>query len=78
MAHFIPQSALTLNNEGTLGVRIVDLADTARFRPVTVLRDEAGGIWVSGLEDVADVIVIGQEFVSDGVRVRPSYREAMQ
>lgn len=73
-AHLIPQSALTLNDEGTLGVRTVD-GDTARFVPVTILRDTARGVWLSGLPDAADVIVVGQEFVIDGRKVAPTYRE---
>ncbi len=77
-AHFVPQSSLTLNNEGVLGVRIVDLSDTVRFQPVKVLRDQTDGIWISGPEDVADIIVVGQEFVTKGVRVTPTYQEAAQ
>ena len=67
-AHFLPQSALTLNDDGTLGVRI-DEDGTARFVPVTLLRDEIKGFWVTGLPDTARVIVVGQEFVTDGRRV---------
>lgn len=77
-AHKLPQSALTLNNEGVLGVRTVDGDNTVAFSPVRILRDEASGIWVSGLDDSADVIVVGQDFVTQGVQVAPSYREASQ
>ena len=76
-AHFIPQSALTLNDEGRLGVRIVQ-NDTAQFAPVSVLRDTTTGIWVDGLSDRVDVIVVGQEFVTDGVPVAVTLREASQ
>ncbi|MEX0285921.1 MAG: efflux RND transporter periplasmic adaptor subunit [Paracoccaceae bacterium] len=78
MAHFLPQSALTLNNDGALGVRTVDLTDTVRFVPVQILRDQTDGVWLAGLPDVADVIVVGQDFVTDGVKVAPSYAEADQ
>jgi multidrug efflux system membrane fusion protein len=33
---------------------------------------------VSGLPDLADVIVVGQEFVTDGVPVDPHYQELTQ
>ena len=69
--HFLPQSALTLNDEGTLGVRI-DQDGTARFLPVQILRDEEKGFWVTGLPPNVDVIVIGQEFVTDGRKVAGS------
>lgn len=76
MAHRLPQSALTLNNDGQLGVRIVGDGNIVDFRPVKLLRDDVDGIWVSGLDETADVIVVGQDFVTRGVRVEPVYREA--
>jgi multidrug efflux system membrane fusion protein len=77
-AHLLPQSALTLNDEGTLGLRVVDTETRAQFMPVTVLRDTPNGVWLTGLPETADVIVIGQEYVSDGVPVRPVYQELGQ
>ena len=75
-AHLIPQSALTLDNEGRLGVRTVDDSGAALFMPVTLIRDTADGVWVADLPDQVDIITIGQEFVIDGVPVDPTYREA--
>lgn len=75
-AHRLPQSALTLDNDGALGVRTVDASDVVQFVPVRLLRDTAQGVWVAGLPERADVIVVGQDFVSAGVKVRPSYQEA--
>ncbi len=75
-AHLLPQSALTLDDSGTLGVRVVTAEGTAGFAPVTILRDTVGGVWVDGLGEAADVIVVGQEFVTDGVAVEPTFREA--
>ncbi|MVO14875.1 efflux RND transporter periplasmic adaptor subunit [Parasedimentitalea huanghaiensis] len=77
-AHKLPQSSLTLNNEGQLGVRVVNHNQVVVFYPVKLLRDEADGVWISGLPEVADVIVVGQDFVVDGVPVTPTYREASQ
>ena len=77
-AHLLPQSALTLNDEGTLGVRLVGEDDLAVFAPVTLLRDTPNGVWLSGLPEQADVIIIGQEYVTDGVHVVPSYQELGQ
>ena len=74
-AHLLPQSVLTLNDEGDLGVRIVDDSQEAQFTPVALLRDTPDGVWLSGLPDEADVIVIGQEYVTDGVRVQAAYTE---
>ncbi|MEM8803529.1 MAG: efflux RND transporter periplasmic adaptor subunit, partial [Pseudomonadota bacterium] len=77
IAHLLPQSALTLDNDGVLGVRTV-VDEAAGFTPVNVIRDTTGGIWVGGLEDSVEVIVVGQEFVTDGVPVAVTYREATQ
>ncbi len=77
-AHLLPQSALTLNDEGLLGVRLVDGASRARFTPITLLRDTPQGVWMTGLPESADVIVIGQEYVTDGVPVSPTYQELGQ
>lgn len=78
VAHLLPQSALTLNDEGTLGVRTVADGDIVEFHPVALMRDTPEGVWLTGLEDTADVIVLGQEFVIAGVRVAPTYRELSQ
>ncbi|MEM6277519.1 MAG: efflux RND transporter periplasmic adaptor subunit [Pseudomonadota bacterium] len=75
MAHLLPGSALTLNEEGALGVRVADADDITRFMPVRLLRDTTEGVLVSGLPDTARVIVVGQEFVTDGVPVAPTLRE---
>ena len=76
-AHLLPASAMTLNDDGTLGVRIVD-EGVVRFVPVRMIRDTTTGVWLTGLPEVADVITVGQEFVTDGVPVRVTYEELTQ
>ncbi len=75
-AHLLPQSALTLNDEGSLGLRLVDKDNTVRFAPVKLLRDTTDGVWLGGLPDKADVIISGQEYVVDGVKVSVTWQEA--
>ncbi len=65
IAHLLPQHVLTLDNDGTLGVRIA-VDGVARFVPVKIIRDALDGFWLSGLPDAVDVIVVGQEYVTDG------------
>jgi multidrug efflux system membrane fusion protein len=77
-AHLLPGSALTLNDHGTLGVRTVTADRRALFKPVTVIRDTADGVWLAGLNPAEDVIVVGQEYVTDGVAVIPTFKEAAQ
>ena len=78
MAHLVPQSALTLNDEGYLGVRIITTNRTAQFVKVKMLIDTAKGVWLTGLPERADIIVVGQEYVKDDVIVDPSFREPTQ
>ena len=74
IAHLLPQSALTLDDSGALGVRLVE-DGLAAFTPVKAVRDATDGIWVTGLNETAEVIVVGQEFVTDGVALDVTYRE---
>ncbi len=78
MAHLLPSSALTLDDKGTLGLRTVGDDGIVAFNAVKVLRDTQQGVWLSGLPDAADVIVVGQEFVRAGVAAEPTYREMTQ
>lgn len=71
-AHLIPASALTLDDEGRLGVRTVQ-DGRAGFVPVTLVRDTVDGVLLSGLPETADVITVGQEYVTDGVPVQASF-----
>lgn len=75
-AHFLPQSALTLNRDGRLGVRVVGTNSKVEFVPVKLLRDQVDGVWLAGLPDEADVIIVGQDFVTQGVDVIATYKEA--
>ncbi|MEM9871154.1 MAG: efflux RND transporter periplasmic adaptor subunit [Pseudomonadota bacterium] len=77
-AHLLPPSALTLNTEGAIGLRTVDDAGVVAFNPAIVLRDTAQGVWLTGLPDELNVIVVGQEFVTAGVTVAPTYQEQTQ
>lgn len=75
-AHLIPQSSLTLDDNGVLGIRTIAADNSALFMPVTLLRDTIDGVWVTDLPDEINLITIGQEFVIDGVPVAPTYTEA--
>jgi len=66
--HLLPQHVLTLDMDGTLGVRVAD-DGFARFMAVTILRDSAEGIWLAGLPDTVDVITVGLEFTIDGSKI---------
>ena len=78
LAHLIPQSALTLNDDGDLGVRIITDQSKALFVPIGLLRDTEKGVWLAGLPKSASVIIRGQEYVVNGVLVDAIYEELTQ
>jgi multidrug efflux system membrane fusion protein len=65
-AHLLPQSVLTLDDNGVLGIRTVEKGNTVAFHPVTIVKDTREGVWVVGLPLVINVITVGQEFVQPG------------
>ena len=67
-AHLLPQSVLTLNDDGVLGVSTV-VEGAVKFLPVTIASDTRDGVWVLGLPLSIDVITVGQEYVTDGQAV---------
>jgi len=65
-AHKIPPSILTLQDDGTVGVKAVNNDNIVVFFPTTSVKDTIDGIWVSGLPDTVKLIVTGQEYVAIG------------
>jgi multidrug efflux system membrane fusion protein len=74
-AHLLPQSALTLDDNGALGVRTVDDASKVLFVETDIIRDTMKGVWLKGLPERTNVIIIGQEYVTDGVEVKQIFQE---
>ena len=73
-AHFIPQSIMTLDQDGNLGVRAVK-DNIVAFHPITILKDTNTGVWVTGLESSIDIIILGQEYVKAGQEVDATQEE---
>lgn len=67
-AQLLPQSVLTLNDNGVLGVSTV-VDGKVKFVEITIASDTRDGVWVLGLPASADVITVGQEYVVDGQAV---------
>jgi len=70
VAHLISPASLVLNDNGTVGVRIVDDKSMVRFKAVKIVSESAAGIWVAGLPRVVKLITVGQEEVFEGQVVR--------
>ncbi len=75
-AHFMSPSIVSLDTEGSLGVKTVDGDDVVAFFPIEVVKAQIDGIWVTGLPETVDVITVGQGFVNVGETVAPAAAEA--
>jgi len=69
--HFLSPATLTLDDGGRVGVKVVRGADEVAFYPISLVRSEADGVWVSGLPTRVRVITRGQGFVTAGETVEP-------
>ncbi|MBN1008801.1 efflux RND transporter periplasmic adaptor subunit [Amphritea pacifica] len=69
--HLLPGSVLGLNEAGNLQVRLVDAQNRVSETVVEIIRTDSNGFWLSGLNDEARVITIGQDFVAVGEEVEP-------
>ncbi|MBO6556405.1 MAG: efflux RND transporter periplasmic adaptor subunit [Pseudomonadales bacterium] len=74
-AQKISPALLVLDDEGVLGVRTVDSNNIVQIHPVEIVADELDGIWVTGLPDVAQLIVVGQQLVVAGETVDPTHSD---
>ncbi len=74
-AHLLPSSALTLNDAGELGLRLVDDEGLVSFAPARIVRDTADGMWLGGLPDEINAITLGQEFTREGARVHVTWAD---
>jgi len=68
-AHKISPSILLLNDEGKLGIRIINEGNLANFVEIIILEDSEEGLWVTGISDNVEIIIQGQGFVEDGQEV---------
>ena len=66
LAHNISPSILLLADNGELGVKTVNSENMVEFFPVQIIQDTEEGIWVAGLPDFSNIIVLGQGFVETG------------
>ena len=69
-AHLVSPSLLSLLDEGSVGIRSVNSDGIVMVHEVALIGDDDSGVWVTGLPDTINLIVVGQEYVSVGQEVR--------
>jgi len=70
LAHGFSPALLTLDDNGSTAVKTVDAQNIVRTNPVSILRFTREKVWVSGLNNEATIITVGQGFVKHGETVR--------
>ncbi len=68
-AHRVSPALFALDDAGGVGIRTLDADNRVTFQRVEILRDDAEGVWVTGLPEVATIITVGHEFVVPGEQV---------
>ncbi|MGH1351252.1 MAG: efflux RND transporter periplasmic adaptor subunit [Methyloligellaceae bacterium] len=68
-AHAISPALLSLDDEGQIGVKVVEQNDIVKFYPVKIIKASFNEIWISGLPDEVRIITVGHGFVRVGQKV---------
>lgn len=69
LAHRMSPSLLTLDDEGNVGVKIVNDENEVEFVVADIALAESDSVWVAGLPKSATLITVGQGYVADGAVV---------
>lgn len=75
-AAFITPSALSLGDDGELGVKAVDDENRVFFLPIQLVSTSIDGAWVSGIPSGTRIITLGQGFVSLNEQVETQLAQA--
>ena len=69
MAHKISPSILSLGNDGELGVKVINNGNKVLFKKVNIVEDTSDYMVVTGLDMTEQLIIVGQQYVSNGEEV---------
>jgi len=76
LAHLIPPSSLTLDQDGKIGIRHIDNNNKVIFSGVEIVGDKGELVWVTGLPNKVTIITVGQEFVMENQTVNYTLEES--
>ena len=69
LAHKISPSILALGNDGALGVKVINDESKVLFKEIKVIEDTSEYMLVTGLKEKEKIIIVGQQYVSNGEEV---------
>lgn len=71
----ISPALLALDEQGNIGVKSVK-ESIVQFTPIKIIKSESDGVWLTGLGEQANIIVLGQGFVRAGDKVDAIFEKA--
>jgi len=74
-AHKLSTSILEIDNDGNFGVKIINDDNLVSFQSVEIVKSSNTGLWVTGLPELANVIIRGKGFVNTGDIVKPVFKD---
>lgn len=66
LAHRVSPSLLTLDDNGNVGIKIVNEQGRVEFVAADIAMSASDGVWLAGLPPTATIITVGQGFVTSG------------
>jgi multidrug efflux system membrane fusion protein len=70
LAHQLSPSLFSLDENGNLGIKIINEEGRVQFKPIKIVGGSEDKTFVTGLPDLSNVIVVGQGFVMHGQIVK--------
>ena len=71
-AHLVSPALLNLDYQGELYVKALNSDNRVKVFPVSIIRHETSGFWVSGLPEAVSLITHGQGFYQEGDQIDAS------
>ena len=65
-AYKVASSVLSLDDKGTVGVKLVGKDNVVTFKPVKIIEETPDGLWIADLPDSIALITVGGAFVNNG------------
>ena len=69
LAHKISPSILALGDQGELGVKVITDNNLVGFKEIEIIEDTSDYMLVTGLVMLEKIIIVGQQYVSNGEKV---------
>jgi multidrug efflux system membrane fusion protein len=68
-AQKVSPSLLTLDDNGDLGIKVVNESGMVEFHAADIAMSSSDGVWIAGLPNSTTIITVGQGFVNEGAIV---------